>query len=178
MEKSVIITNGTGTESLINGTYTVSAQVTGYDNTSIDPTSLTVTEGTNSYSLTIAATGTLTIHVTEDGTAAGTPVVGATFIRTDSAGTTYGTTITTDNNGDAIFNNVPFDATNAPTIYFKQTASDGNHEFDNTVQNTTLTTSTSTLEIQNPIGATRTLTLTDENYANLPIESGTINLTN
>lgn len=178
MEKSVIITNGTGTESLINGTYTVSAQVTGYDNTSIDPNSLTVTEGTNAYSLTIAATGTLTIHVTEDGTAAGTPIVGATFVRTDSSGTTYGTTITTDSNGDAIFNNVPFDATNAPTIYFKQTASDGNHEFDNTVQNTTLTTSTSTLEIQNQIGATRTLTLTDENYANLPIDSGTINLTN
>ena len=26
--------------------------------------------------------------------------------------------ITTDSNGDAVFNNVPFDETNAPTIYY------------------------------------------------------------
>lgn len=178
MEKVVNIINGTGTSELINDTYTVTAQVTGYDNTTIDPTSLTVEEGTNNYAFTISATGTLTLHVTEDGTTTGTPIVGATFYRTDNTGTEYGSSITTDSNGDAIFDNVPFDATNAPTIYYKQTASDGDHEFDSTVKSTTLATDTSTIEIQNTPGATRTITLTDANYANLPIDSGTITLTN
>ena len=178
MAKVVTITDGTGTAQLINDTYSVTAEITGYDNTSIDPATLNVVEGTNDYAFTVAATGTLTLHVTEEGTSLGTPIVGATFIRTDVNGNEYGTIITTDTNGDAVFNNVPYAATGSPIIYFKQTASDGDHEFDNTVQNTTMTTSTETLEIQNQVGATRTITLTDTNYANLPIDAGTITLTN
>ena len=178
MAKIVNITNGVGTQELINDTYSVTSEVTGYDNSSIDPASVTITAGTNSYPFTIAATGTLTLHVTEEGTSEGTPIVGATFVRTDSSGTEYGTPITTDSSGDAVFNNVPFSATNAPLIYYKQTASDGDHEFDNTIQNTSLTTSTQTNEIQNAVGATRTINLTDENYQNLPIDSGTLTLTN
>lgn len=176
MSKVININNGTGTGEIINGTYTVTADVTGYDNTSINPSSVTVEAGTNTYAFTISATGTLTLHVTEDGTTTGTPIVGATFIRTDSTGTEYGTPITSDTNGDAVFNNVPFDATNAPLIYYKQTASDGDHEFDQTVQNTSLTTSTATVEIINQPGATRTINLTDANYSNLPIESGILTL--
>ena len=178
MAKVITITNGTGTGELINDTYAVTAEVVGYNNTSIDPSTLNVVEGTNDYAFTIAATGTLTLHVTEDGTSTGTPIVGATFIRTDSQGTEYGDSITTDDTGNAIFNNVPFAETGAPLIYFKQTASDGDHEFDATVQNTTMTASTQTLEIQNTPGATRTITLMDTNYQNLPIDSGTITLTN
>ena len=178
MAKIINITNGQGTESLINGTYTVEANVVGYDNTSIDPSSVSIVEGTNTYQFSISATGTLTLHVTEDGTTTGTPIVGATFVRTDSNGNEYGSVITTDSNGDAVFSNVPFDTTSAPTIYYKQTASDGNHEFVNTVQSTTMTTSTSTVEIQNAPGATRTITLTDSNYSNLPIASGTLTLNN
>ena len=178
MAKIINITNGTGTGELINDTYTVTATVTGYDDTSIDPSTLNIVEGTNSYALSISATGTLTLHVTDDGTSTGNPIVGATFYRTDSIGTEYGSVITSDSNGDAVFNNVPFDATNAPTIYYKQTASDGDHEFVNTVQSTTMTSSTSTIEVENPVGATRTITLTDTNYSNLPISSGTITLTN
>ena len=177
MAKTVTITNGTGTVELINDTYTVTADVTGYDNTSIDPSSITVDASTNTYAFTIAATGTLTLHVTEDGTSTGTPIVGATFIRTDASGNEYGTAITTDAQGNAVFNNVPFAATDAPTIYYKQTASDGDHEFDTTVQSTTLTTQTATVEIINQPGATRTINLTDANYANLPI-TGSLTLTN
>ena len=178
MAKIININNGTGTGQLINDTYTVTADVTGYDSSTINPDSLTVVQGTDSYAFTISATGTLTLHVTDDGTTTGNPIVGATFYRTDSLGTEYGTVVTTDSNGDAVFNNVPFADTNAPVIYYKQTASDGDHEFDNTVQNTTLTTSTSTIEIQNAPGATRTINLTDANYANLPIGTGTLTLTN
>lgn len=178
MAKIVNITNGTGTTDLINGFYTVTADVTGYDNTSINPTSITVDAETNNYAFTISATGTLTLHVTDSGTTSGTPIVGATFVRTDATGTEYGSVITTDATGNAVFNNVPFDATGAPTIYFKQTASDGDHEFSAEVQSTTLTTESSTLEITNAIGATRTITLTDTNYDNLPIDTATITLTN
>ena len=178
MSKNVIITNGSGTTDLINGSYNVTASVNGYDNTSINPNTINVVEGTNTYSFTIAATGTLTLHVTEDGTSQGTPIVGATFYRTDSSGTEYGSVITTDSNGDAVFNNVPFANENAPTIYYKQTASDGNHEYSQTVASTTMTTSTSTIQIQNEVGATRTISLTDTNYANLPIDSATLTLGN
>lgn len=178
MAKTITITNGTGSAELINDSYTVTSNVTGYDNTSILPSSVDITAGTNSYAFTISATGTLTLHVTEDGTSTGTPIVGATFIRTDSTGNQYGSVITTDSNGDAVFNNVPYAESGAPTIYYLQTASDGNHEFSNTVASTTMTTSTATLEIQNAPGATRTITLTDTNYQNLPIENGSITLTN
>lgn len=178
MNKSITITNGVGTADIINGTYNILAQVDGYNNSTINPSSVTIDSTTNTYSFTIAANGTLTLHVTEDGTASGTPVVGATFVRTDSTGTEYGDPITSDAQGNAVFNNVPFAATNAPNIYYKQTASDGDHEFDNSVQSITLTTQTQTVEVQNVKGATRVINLTDANYENLPIETGTITLSN
>ena len=177
MAKDIIINNGTGSASIINGNYDVTANVTGYDNSSISPSNIQVTAGTNIYALTIAATGTLTLHVTEDGTASGTPIVGATFVRTDSEGNEYGSTITTNQEGNAVMSNVPFDTTTAPTIYYKQTASDQEHEFVSTVQSTTMASSTETIEIENTIGATRTINVTDANYPNLPISSGTITFT-
>lgn len=176
MDKVITIANGSGTANVINGNYDVDANVNGYNNSSISPAEVKIENGTNTYAFTISATGTLTLHVTEDGTSGGTPIVGATFVRTDSNGTEYGTPITSDSNGNAVFNNVPFDATNSPTIYFKQTASDGDHEFNNEVQSTTMTTSTSTVQIENEPGASRTFTLTDANYNNLPIETGTLTL--
>lgn len=178
MAKIINITNGTGTGELINDTYDVTAEVTGYDNTTINPNNVTVVEGTDNYAFTIAATGTLTLHVTDTGLVTGTPIVGATFIRTDSTGNEYGDVITTDTEGNAVFNNVPFATSAAPLVYFKQTASDGDHEFDNTVQSTTLTEQTQTLEIQNTPGAQRTITLTDANYASLPVETATMTFTN
>lgn len=178
MAKIINISNGTGTGELINDTYSVTASVPGYDSTTIDPSSVSVVEGTNTYGFTISVTGSLTLHVTDDGTSSGTPIVGATFIRTDSTGTEYGTSISTDTNGDAVFSNVPFDLNGAPVIFFKQTSSDGDHEFDNTVQNISMTTSTLTVQIQNAVGATRTIGLTDVNYANLPIETGSLTFTN
>ena len=175
MAKTITITNGSGTADIINGAFDVTASVTGYNNASINPNNVTIEAGTNTYAFTIGATGTLTLNVTEDGTASGTPVVGATFIRTDSAGNEYGSLVTSDSNGDAVFNNVPYAETDAPVIYYKQTASDGDHEFVNTVQSTSLTTSTSTVQVQNAPGATRTINLTDANYNGLPV-NGTLTL--
>ncbi len=172
----ISITNGTGTGAVLNGTYGVTAAVTGYDNLSVNPASETITAGVDTYALTIAATGTLTLHVTEDGTAGGTPIVGATFVRADSAGTTYGTPISTDVNGDAVFPFVPFAASGAPLIYYYQTASDGDHEFDPALLNTSMTTSTQTLQVTNAPAAVRTFNFTDSNYAGLPIASGSLTL--
>lgn len=177
MAKIVTITNGSGQEELINGSYSVTAEVGGYDNSSINPSTLNVVAGTDAYQFTISANGILTLHVTEEGTAAGTAVVGAKFARTDSAGTVYGDEIVSDDSGNAVFNNVPY-GENAQVVYYKQTASDGEHESDNTVKSITLANETETVEVQNPTGAVRTISLTDANYANLPIENGTITLTN
>lgn len=176
MEYNININNGTGSENIQDGVYNVTATANGYDNSSIDPSSVTITTGTDEYAFTIAATGTLTLHVTEDGTSGGTPVVGATFIRTDSSGNEYGSEITTDSNGDAVFNNVPFASSSAPTIYYKQKSSDSRHSYSGEVSSTSLESNTKTVEITNSLFATRTITLTDKNYQDLPIASATINL--
>ena len=176
MAKQITITNGTGTADIVNGNYNIAANVNGYDNTSLLPATVDITEGTNTYAFTIGATGTLILHVSEDGTSSSTPIVGATFIRTDASGNEYGSVITTDASGNAVFTNVPYADSNAPVIYYKQTASDGDHEFVSTVQNTAMTTSTATVEIQNAPGAQRTINLTDANYSGLPVESGQLSL--
>lgn len=170
------ITNGTGTENVFNDTYSVTANVNGYNNDSISPDEVTVVDGTNEYAFTISATGTLTLHVTDDGTESGNPIIGATFYRTDSTGTTYGSAFTTDSNGDATITNVPFATTTPPTIYYKQTTSDETHTFDATIKSTTLTESTKTIQISNPLPPSRAFTLKDANYEGLNIETGTINL--
>lgn len=177
MNKNINIVNGEGNIDLINGSYNVEATVTGYDNATINPSTITVNESTNSFEFTISASGNLTLHVSEEGTAASSPIVGATFIRCDSAGNEYGEAIVSDQSGNAVFTNVPYATTDAPLIYYKQTASDGDHEFDNTLKSISLTASEETIEIMNARGANRVLTLTDANYANLPIETGTISLT-
>ncbi len=178
MAKVIPITNGTGSSELINGTYTVTASVNGYDNSFIQPDSVVIDQSTNTYSFTICANGTLTLHVTDDGTSTGNPIFGATFVRVDSTGTEYGSVITTGSDGNAIFENVPYADTDAPVIYYRQTSSDGEHEFDSSIQSITMTTDTQTIEIENTVGATRTIQLTDANYDNMPIESGTLTFTN
>lgn len=176
MAHNINIEKGIGTSNIPNGTYSVTVEVNGYDNTSILPSSVNIVEGTNTYSFTVGALGTLTLHVTEDGTPGGTAIVGATFKRTDEDGNEYGSLITTDSNGDATFQNVPYAETNAPTIYYKQLTSDGYHEFSTSVASTTLTEQTLTLQIQNALSALRTINLTDANYEGLAIPAGTLNL--
>lgn len=176
-EHNIPITNGKGSKELDNGTYTVVANVIGYNNDSIDPASQEITEGVNEYAFTIAATGTLTLHVSDDGSEIGIPIVGAEFYRCDSEGTTYGDPITSDDEGNAVFNFVPYSADgDAPVIYYKQTASDGEHTFNSDVQNTTLSEETATVEIANAEAATRDFTLTDANYSGLPIADGQLTL--
>lgn len=171
----VPITNGMGSKGIINGTYDVTAEVLGYDNNSLTPTTQEITEGVIEYSFTIATTGTLTLHVSDDGTSVGIPIVGAKFYRTDNTGKTYGTVITTDDQGFATFNYVPFSTTQTPpNVYFKQIESDGEHNFDNSVKSVQLENQLKTIEIKNEEATTRTIKLTDESYEGLPIDDGNV----
>ena len=169
MAKTIIITNGVATDNIANGSYEVSANVSGYDNASLNPSHITVSEGVSEYAFTIGANGNLTIHVTEDGTSGGTPVVGATFYRTDSEGTVYGDAVVTDSEGNAILANVPY-GDGALAVYYKQTASDGSHEFSDEVLSITMTNQNETVEITNQLASVRTISLVDANYANLPLD--------
>ena len=174
---SITITNGSGQKNIMNGSYDVTASVNGYVNTTINPNTATVIEGTNTYSYQISADGTLTLHVTVEGTSGGTAIVGAKFRRCNLAGDTdYGSEITTDASGNADFGYVPY-GTGAQTIYYRQTASDGEHSFSTAVRNITLTNQTESAQISNPLPAQRTINLTDAHYSGLPIDSGTITFT-
>lgn len=174
---SIPITAGEGSANIFNGSYSVTTSVAGYENGTISPDSVDIVSGTNTYNFTIAADGTLSMHVTVQGTDVGTPIVGATFIRCSSDGlTNYGTAKTTNASGVAVFDHVPY-GTGAPAIYYKQTASDGDHEFDGTVKNITMTLEEQTVEVANPLPALRTIGYTDQYYSGLPIASGTITLT-
>lgn len=170
------IVNGSGSSNLPNGNYNVSVESNGYDNTSISPSTVAIVEGTDEYSFTIEATGTLTLHVSEEGTQDGKSIAGATFARCDSLGNQYGDVITSNSEGKAVFNYVPYASSNPPIIYYKQLSSDGTHDFNNTLLNTTLTNETATLEIQNALAASRNIKLTDAHYSDLNIDSATMTL--
>ena len=174
-EHIVPITNGMGSKEIIEGKYDVKANVIGYDNDSLTPVEQEITDGINEYSFTIAATGTLILHVSDDGTNVGIPIIGAKFYRTDSSGKTYGNEIITDDQGNATLNYVPFSTTGTPPdVYFKQVSSDGEHTFDSSVKQVKLDSETKTVEIKNEAATLRTIKLTDESYEGLPIEDGNI----
>lgn len=177
-EYKISIVNGSGTENILNGEYSVSATSTGYDSSTIDPKSLTITDDKTTYDLLISANGTLILHVSETGESTGTSVVGAKFYRCDQTGAiTYGDAITSTSDGKAIFEHVPFDSTTPPTIYYKQTESDGNHNFSTEVRSITLPTETLTVEITNAPATLKTINLKDANYDGLSIGSAEVTLT-
>lgn len=166
---TITLNNGTGTGAVLNGSYNATITATGYDTSKLEPKTINVVEGTNAYTFTVEANGTLTLHVSETGLAEGTAVVGAKFVRCDAAGTTYGDEITSDASGNAVFNYLPYAETGAPIIYYKQTASDGEHEFDGGIKQYTLTEQTATVEVINTPAVTRTFTLTDARYSGLTL---------
>ena len=171
---SINIVDGTGTQEILEGKYSVSANVSGYDNSTINPTSVEIVSGTSEYNFTVSANGTLTINVSDG---QGTNIVGATFIRTDADGNEYGSVVTTDSEGNAVLNNVPYSAENAPTVYFKQLSSDGDHNFTTEVKSALLSVQAGVSNVINSKAETKTIKLTDENYEGLVVSSGTITLT-
>ena len=171
---TVQITNGKGSIELVTGTYNVQAVVGGYDASTLTPKSVTITDGTDTYAFTISAKGNLTLHVTDDGKPTGVQIVGAIYIRTDSTGVVVGTEITTNQDGNAVFNNVPFAASGSTAIYYKQISSDVGHTFDDTVKSIIMTEESQTIEIENPTAPIRNFTLMDASFPNIPIIDGQI----
>ncbi len=172
---TIPITNGKGSVELVTGTYNAQAVAGGYDSSTLNPTSVTIDDKTVTYAFTISAKGTLTLHVTDTGDAdTGVQIVGAKFIRTDSTGTIVGNEVTTNEDGDAVFNNVPFAESGSTAIYYKQIASDGGHTFDDTVQSIVMTQATETVQISNPVAPVRNFTLMDASFPNIPIIDGQI----
>ena len=151
---TVSIINGSGSIELTNGTYNATAVVNGYNANTLNPKNVTIVDNTDTYYFTISADGVLTLHVVDND---GIDVVGARFIRTDSTGTVQGLEVTTNQNGNATFENVPFSNTGGLPIYYKQVASDGGHTFDDTLN-----------------APVRKFTLMDANYNNIPINNGQI----
>lgn len=172
---TIPITNGKGSIELVAGIYNATAIAGGYDASTLNPKSVTIIDGTDTYAFTISAKGILTLHVTDTGDPnTGVQIVGAKFIRTDSTGTIVGNEIITNDDGDAVFNNVPFAETGSTAIYYKQISSDGGHTFEDTVKSITMTEEAETVQITNPPAPVRNFTLMDESFPNIPIIDGQI----
>ena len=170
---NVTITNGSGSEIMETGNYTVSAiYAPGYDMTRLAPTNYTATSTPAIGNFTLAATGTLNIIFNETGAEGGVPITSGTVVMTDSTGEKqYGSVVNINSNGTAIFNNVPYgSAQSAYTLYFKQLTSDENHNIYPDVFVVGMGGETQTEYIlNNPKTALQNFTLTDANYTNLPI---------
>ncbi len=172
---TIPITNGKGSIELVTGTYNAQAVAGGYDASTLEPKSVTIADGSTTYAFTISAKGILTLHVTDTGDPdTGVQIVGAKFIRTDSTGTISGKEITTNEDGDAVFNNVPYAETGSTAIYYKQISSDGGHTFDDTVKSIIMTKASETVQITNPTAPVRNFTLMDASFPNIPIIDGQI----
>lgn len=182
-------TNGEGQFTDVQyGSHTVdqaTSVLTGYNKATL-PATVTVDGSATPIAMTVGATGTLYLHAVDVDTAA--DIAGVQFIRVyndyDTTSTTYGTATTaTSAAGATTFTNVPYAATGAPNIYFTLVATPG-YILDPTTYPNGFVTTTVLAEDDNTHITTVSLkaivdqnfTITDANYANLPIETGTISL--
>ena len=174
---NVQITNGSGSESMKSGNYTVTVNATGYESTTLSPTSFTATESTGTGNFTVSANGVLTLVFNETGAQGGTAVTSGSVVMTDSTGQTeYGSEITIDASGQAVFNNVPYDA-NGYNLYFVQKSTDADHNVYSGVISVSMTSASQTEYVINSPIALQSFTLTDANYSGLPVASATLDFT-
>lgn len=170
---NVTIINGTGSQTMNPGNYTVSSiYAPGYDMDTLSPTSFTATSTTTTGAFTLSASGTLTITFNETGAIGGTPITSGTVVMTDSTGTTqYGQVVNIDANGTATFSNVPYGSEQAAyTLYFKQLTSDENHNIYENVFAVGMGGQTQQEYILNELKSViQNFTLTDANYPELPV---------
>lgn len=175
---NVTITNGSGSETMAAGSYSVSAiYAPGYDMESLSPTTFTASGSAGTGAFTLSASGTLTISFNETGEAGGTPITSGTVVMTDSTGTKqYGSVIHIDASGTATFNNVPFgSAQSAYTLYFKQLTSDENHNVYPDVFAVGMGMQTQQEYVLNTLKTVlQNFTLTDTNYPDMPVENAVL----
>ena len=175
---NVTITNGVGSQAMKVGDYNVSAQAAGYQATTLDPTTFTALDTTHTASFTLSADGTLTFIVNDTGAEGGTAITSGSIVMTDQSGNTqYGSPVNIDQNGNAVFANVPYGSQSTPyVLYFKQLSTDADHNIYVGVITANMTADSQTQYILNSALAVQTFNLTDANYSGLPI-SGTLNFT-
>lgn len=172
---NVEITNGSGSQNMKAGNYTVSVTASGYDATTLSPTSYTATASAGSGSFTVSASGVLTLVFNDTGAQGGTPVTSGQVVMTDQSGNTeYGTPVTIDASGQAVFNNVPFVDQTGFALYFVQKSSDDAHNPYSGVISVNMAAETQTQYVLNSPIAEQTITLTDANYSGMPIASATM----
>ena len=175
---NVEITNGSGSAEMKKGTYSVTVVANGYEATTLSPSSYTATESAGSGSFTVSANGVLTLIFNETGASGGTPVTSGSVVMTDSTGATeYGSAVTINANGEAVFNNVPYNSGTPYVLYFVQKATDDNHNLYEGVITVNMANATQTEYVLNSPIAEQYFTLTDANYAGLPVASATMTFT-
>ncbi len=177
-EYNVTITNGQGSKEMKAGTYSAQAiSAPGYDLTTLSPTSITVNSTSQTHAFTLSASGTLTLIFNETGAAGGKPITSGSVVMTNQDGTIeYGSPVSINSVGTAIFENVPYGSSEAPfTLYFKQLATDDYHNIYTNVITVSMSGQTQTNYVQNTPIAEQNFTLTDANYPNLPIPNATLN---
>lgn len=177
----VTINNGSGSENMELGEYTVAATYApGYDMSTLQPTSYTVSSAGQTGAFTLSANGTLTIIFNETGAAGGTPITSGSVVMTDATGETqYGPVVEIDSTGTAVFENVPYgSAQSGYTLHFKQLTSDENHNVYPDVFTVGMGDQTQTEYILNtPNTVEQNFTLTDANYTGMPIEDASLSFT-
>ena len=175
---NITIIDGTGSETMNTGKYSVSAiYAPGYDMSTLYPTTYNVESSGATGAFTISATGTLTITFNETGEAGGTPITSGSVVMTNETGETqYGSVVKVDSNGTATFDNVPYGSEqSAYTLYFKQLTSDENHNIYENVFAVGMGMQTQAEYVLNtPKSVLQNFSLTDANYTNLPVYNATL----
>lgn len=175
---NVQITNGSGSENMKKGTYSVTVTANGYEATTLSPASYTATESAGSGSFTVSADGVLTLIFNETGASGGTAITSGSVVMTDSTGVTeYGSAVTIDASGQAVFNNVPFNSGTPYVLYFVQQATDSGHNLYEGVITVNMSSAAQTEYVVNSPIAAQTFTLTDANYSGLPVADATLEFT-
>jgi hypothetical protein len=177
----VTITNGSGSQVMKNGTYTVSAtSATGYDLTSLSPTTFTVSSSSSgSGAFTLTANGTLTLTFNETGASGGTAVTSGTVEMTNSDGSVvYSSVEDISATGSAVFENVPYGSSSQPyVLYFKQLTTDDTHNIEENIITVSMDSQTKEVYVQNTTATTQQISLTNSVYPNLEVSSAQLTFT-
>lgn len=149
-----------------------SITIPGYTNATA--TNFTITSATQTVTLQLTANGVLNVTVQGD---PGTPIVGAKLQMSNSSGTTdYGTAATTDTQGQASFNHLPYGTTENPTdLWVHQLNSDASHAPIDAPQAVSMGTTPKNIDITNQrLAANITMNASDANYPGITPISGQI----
>ena len=171
---NVQITNGVGSAKMQSGNYAVTVNANGYDATTLSPDSYTATSG-GVGNFTVSACGVLTIVFNETGAEGGAPVESGSVVMTDETGEIeYGSPVSINEDGEAVFSHLPFNLDNPYQLHFKQLSSDEEHLPYPDVFTVGMGTETQTEYVVNqPICEEQNFTLSDANYG-FPVDSATL----